>query len=52
MAAKTKAEEYREHAEEAERQAEKAHDSNAKVTWQTVAGHWREMSKQAERNGW
>ncbi len=48
----SKADEYREKAEEAETRSEKTNDCEAKITWREVAEHWRYMAAQAERNGW
>jgi hypothetical protein len=48
----TRAEEYRERAKEAEKQANKTRDPSAKEGFQDIARQWRELAEQAERHGW
>jgi hypothetical protein len=48
----TRAEEYRLRAKEAEEQANKVRDHSAKQGFLHIAGQWREMAEQAERQGW
>jgi uncharacterized coiled-coil DUF342 family protein len=50
--AMTKAEEYREKADEAHRSAEAARDLRAKETYRQIAAKWHEMAQQAERHNW
>jgi hypothetical protein len=44
-----RAEQYRQHAREAERQAQRAPDRDAKEGLQDIARQWRELAEQAER---
>jgi hypothetical protein len=44
----TRADQYRQHAIEAERQAERAPDRDAKEGLQDIAQQWRELADQVE----
>lgn len=44
-----RAEQYRQHAREAERQAQRAPDRDAREGLQDIARQWRELAEQAER---
>lgn len=48
----SKAQEYRQKADEAEKQAASVTDEAAKAIYRNIASHWRQMAEQAERNGW
>jgi hypothetical protein len=48
----TRAEEYRQRAQEAEEQADKVRDPSAKQGFLDVARRYRDMADQAERHGW
>jgi len=48
----SKAQEYRQNADEAEQQAASVKDEAAKAIYRNIASHWRQMAQQAERNGW
>jgi hypothetical protein len=48
----TRAEEYRLRAKEAEEQAAKVRDHASKQGFVDIARQWREMTEQAERQGW
>ena len=48
----SKAEEYRRHAEDADKKASEVKDAQAKAIYRNIAAHWRAMAEQAERNGW
>jgi hypothetical protein len=45
----TRAEQYRQHATEAEQQAKRAADRDAKEGLQDIARQWRELAEQIER---
>ena len=45
----TRADQFRQHASEAEQQARRAPDRNAKEGLQDIARQWRELAEQAER---
>jgi hypothetical protein len=47
--AMTRAEQYRQHATEAEQQAKRAPDRNAKEGLEDIARQWRELAEQFER---
>jgi hypothetical protein len=47
--AMTRADQYRQHAREAERQARRAPDSDAKEGLHAIAQQWRELAEQVER---
>jgi hypothetical protein len=44
-----RADQYRQHAREAERQARRAPDADAKEGLQVIAQQWRELAEQVER---
>jgi hypothetical protein len=48
----TRAEEYRQRADEAERRAKQVRDPEAKRAFDEIARQWRVMAEQVERHGW
>jgi hypothetical protein len=48
----TQSEQYRQRTKEAEQNAEKARDAEAKAAWLKLAKGWRELADQVERNDW
>jgi hypothetical protein len=48
----SRAEQYRQKAEQAERQAELCRDADARATYKEIAQQWRDMAAMAERHGW
>jgi hypothetical protein len=48
----SRAEEYRQKAEEAEAKAEQTRDYAAKKIYLDIARHWREMEARTERHNW
>src|SRR6185312_9467757 len=48
----SKADEYRKRAEEADEIAKTARDAAARKSWADLADQWRDLARQAEKNGW
>lgn len=48
----SKAEEYRRHADDADKKAGETRDAQAEAIYRNIAAHWRAMAEQAARNGW
>ena len=47
-----KVEEYRRHAEQADKQAAEAIDPVAVQSYRDIGTKWRQLSEQAEKHGW